>query len=204
LKKLGDDAVDDYKKKNKADSNEAKDLRTQINQLNDLLRVEKEGRTSDKSAHESALNNFKIDNFISGKLGALKTVFDTLPIDVKNTTVRALLNKELQDNNAHFVLDENGNPTLKKRDGTNYYNEQQQLVTMDKFIESALVKSKSLINSAPTPQPANQPQNNGSGNPALPNNGGANNVIPGLSDLINEASQSLTNNNPVSLIGGGQ
>lgn len=200
IKQKGEAAIAEAKKTAKPNE-EVTTLRAEVDKLNQQLAAEKTARTNDVKAHEQKINEIKTETFLSTKIAPIKTVFDTLPPEVKMATIRNLLDKELQDSNAHIVYDDNGNPALKKKDGANFYNEQNQLVTIDGFINQALAKNKSLTNTNPAPpKPGEQQQ------PPVP---GATNTtpgksIPGLSELVKETEQSFApaNNSPVSLITG--
>lgn len=139
-------------------------LTTQINQLNDNLRIEKEARAKEATDHTKALNDYKTNSLITGKVSGLKTIYDNLPSDVRVTTIDTLLKKELQDSEVLLILNDDGNLKLQKKDGSNYFDENNRLVSVDDFINKTLAKHKVLQQSASNTdsgQPANtgQPTN---------------------------------------------
>lgn len=158
----------------KASKNEAT-LKAKVDELNEQLRVEKEARKKEGDAHKTELNNFKISTAVTGKVGGLKTIYDNLPSDVRVTTLNTLLNKELQDNEAVLVLNEDGSLKLQKKDGTNYFDENNRQVSVDDFINKSLAKHKILQQSPAAPAAA--ANNNGAGE--TQNNGQATNVNAG-------------------------
>lgn len=98
-------------------------LNQQINALNEQLRVEKEGRKADNEKAKGEMNTFKTELNLNNKTGSLKTIYDELPSDVRSISIKNILEKELQDSNASLILDENGSLKLQKKDGSNYFDE---------------------------------------------------------------------------------
>lgn len=125
-------------------SKDKKEIQQQIDQLQAQLRTEKEARTADKKAHEQQIASFNIKYKIDTLMGGFKTIHDELDPEIKSTVINTLLNKELQDNQAKFALDDNGALVLLKNDGTNFYGENHQQITPVKFIEQTLAKTKQL------------------------------------------------------------
>ena len=146
LKSVVDEKVSASGKK---PSKDIESLNSQINDLNEKLRVEKEGRTSDNTKAKGEMNTFKTELALNGKTSGLKTIYDTLPSDVRSISIKNILQKELQDSNADFVLDENGNLKLQKKDGSNYFDENNRQLNADDFVSKVLAKNKILVQSAP-------------------------------------------------------
>jgi len=73
----------------------------------------------------------------------------------KEAATNALLNKALQDSNAEFTFDENGNLSLIKKDGTNLFGENHTLVTPQAFIDKSFSKILKVTEAQkPNTQPA--------------------------------------------------
>lgn len=138
-------------KKNAADPKDKKAIQQEIDNLHLAVKAEKEGRAADKKNFENEMLSYKIKARIDSALSAFKTIHDDLDPDVKSTVINTLLQKELQDNQAKFAFDDQGNFTLIKNDGTNYYGENHQQITPVKFIEQTLAKTKQLKVSSPAP-----------------------------------------------------
>jgi hypothetical protein len=179
-------------------------LTKQIDDLNAALRAEKEARTAEKSQAEKSIQDFKIKTILTGKYSGLKTVYDTLPADAKAIAIETLLNKEFQDSSVRLSLDENGNLKLTKSDDSNYYDENNRLVTPDDFIQRTLAKNKILSQSAPVngekPKPANGQQGQ-NGQPDKVDTGGQKNTV-NMSSLFSESNAAFDNPNPVDIASG--
>lgn len=153
-KKIADLVV----KKNSADPKDKKAIQQEIDNLHLAVKAEKDGRIADKKAFDDQMLSYKINSKISEYLSGFKTILDDHAPDVRATIINAFLQKELQDNQAKFAFDDQGNFTLLKNDGTNYYGENHQQITPVKFIEQTLAKTKQLKVSSPAP-------GNGANNP---------------------------------------
>lgn len=144
-------------------------LNQTITELNEKLRIEKENRTKEQAAHKNEMTSFKKQIALNGKVTAPKTIYDELAPEVRNVTLNALLEKELQDSNAEFVLQEDGSLKLQKKDGSNFFDENNRQIGVDDFINKSLAKHKVLKQSAPAGEPNGQPA--ASGQPAtIPGN----------------------------------
>lgn len=214
LKDIMNAKVEEAKKTKPKDSEQVTQLQQQVNDLNEKLRIEKENRTADKTKYETDLTGFKKNTALTGKIAALKTIYDELPADVRSTTIITLINKELQDSNVHFVLDDNGNLKPQKTDGTNYFDENNRQVSADDFIQKALAKHK-VLKQAPANnggenqnrngQQQQQQQQSGGGNgrqPVTVENGGRQNPNAAISSLIDESLKSLETTNPLTVAAG--
>ena len=166
---------------------EVDSLNQQINVLNDQLRVEKEGRKADNDKAKGEMTTFKTELNLNNKTGSVKTIYDELPSDVRAISIRNILEKELQDSNASFILDENGSLKLQKRDGSNYFDENNRQLTVDDFINKTLAKNKILKQSAPnSEQPGATPNN---GQPPVVNSNGKSKINVG--SLMEESLKGL-------------
>lgn len=155
--------IESSSKTSKKPSEAEASLNQQINDLNEKLRQEKEARKTESETSKAQMNKFRTGLILNGKTGSLKTVYDNLPGEVRTTTIETLLNKELQDSNANLVLDEEGNVLkLQKRDGSNFFDENNRQLSVDDFINKTLAKHKVLVQSAPnSEQPGAPAQTNG-------------------------------------------
>jgi len=149
---------------------EVDSLNQQIDALNNQLRAEKEGRQADNDRAKGEMNQFKTELNLNNKTGSVKTIYDELPSDVRAISIKNILEKELQDSNASFILDENGSLKLQKKDGSNYFDENNRQLTVDDFINKTLAKNKILKQSAPNSELSGNPPNNGQP-PIIPSNG---------------------------------
>ena len=163
-------------------------LNQQINDLNEKLRVEKEGRKSDNDKATGEMKTFRTELALNSKTSGLKTIYDTLPSDVRGISIKNILHKELQDSNADLVLDDNGNLKLQKKDGSNYFDENNRQLSVDDFVNKMLAKNKILVQSAPnSEQPGGSPANNGQ--PATVNSSGKSKI--NVASLMAESLQGL-------------
>lgn len=152
----------------------------EIRLLNEKLAAEIQSKTGMKTEFDNQIKQIKIQTKLGGMISGYKTVFDDLDPVAKETGIQAILNKNLQDSNAEFTFDENGNLSLIKKDGTNLFGENHTLVTPQAFIDKSF--SKILKVNGATP-----PNNN----PAPPvSGGGQQQKNPALEAALNE---SLTN-----------
>lgn len=126
-------------------------IQKEIDELHKQLAAEKINREKDKKGFEDQFKSLKINTKLASHLSSFKTIHDEVDPDVRATIINTFLQKELQDNQAKFDLDENGNVVLLKNDGTNFYGENHQQVTPAKFIEQTLAKTKQLKVSSPAP-----------------------------------------------------
>ena len=149
---------------------EVDSLNQQIDALNNQLRAEKEGRQADNDRAKGEMNQFKTELNLNNKTGSVKTIYDELPSDVRAISIKNILEKELQDSNASFILDENGSLKLQKKDGSNYFDENNRQLTVDDFINKTLAKNKILKQSAPNSESTGNLPNNGQP-PIIPSNG---------------------------------
>lgn len=198
--KLDEVIAEKTKAAGKGDSAASAALQKQIDDLNAALRAEKDARKTDKSSYETEMLNYKIENSLSGKIGGLKTIYDTLPADVRATTIKTLLNKEFQDSDVKLVIDENGGLKLQKKDGSNYYDENNRQVSADEFIQRTLAKNKILSQSAP-PAGGNGGGGEPGGLPPKKVEGGGKATVD-MTSLFDESLKAFDNPNPVSIATG--
>lgn len=191
------------KKHTATSSTDKQALQKQIDELQGQLRARTAEQQALKAEFDKKVKDFKIQYKQDQLLGQYQTIYDNpnAPLDseVKSMTLRNLVGKALQENNATFDFDENGNFVLLKNDGGNYYGDNNQLVSPQQFAESVLSRNKLLI--------VTQPNNNGAGANQKPGGsqtpaggqqpqGGQGGSAKGnntLTALVNESRQHLEN-----------
>lgn len=161
-------------------------IQKEIDDLHKGIAEEKRLRAEEKKNFDNQMATYRIDSKIHESLSGFKTIHDELDPDVRSTVLKTTLQKALQDNQAKFAFDDNGNLTLIKNDGTNYYGENHQQVTPVKFIEQTLAKTKQLKVSSPAP-----PNNGANNNGTPPKNAGGDNTNNGNASLIERNNQAL-------------
>lgn len=152
--------------------------------LDKLAEKEKEHSVAIESLHseykQKALAD-KINGKVVSILSGYKTVLDALPVESKTTAIQTLINKELQDKQVEFALDESGNFVLRTKDGSTYVSASQTRIEPKDFIEGILANNKILqVSTPPTP-----PANGGNGNVivATPEGPQGNNQKAAVSDF---------------------
>lgn len=139
-------------------------LQKEIDTLHQQLATEKQSKEQLKKDFDGNLLKYRVESELKARFGKYKTTFDELDPIVKDTTIKSLLDKELQDKDADFTFDDKGNFTLLKKDGSNFYGENHQQVEPQTFIEQLLSRHKLLV---ATPKagdnkiPIEQPKNGG-------------------------------------------
>jgi hypothetical protein len=144
-------------------------LQLQINDLNAQLRAEKDKEAGIRAEYEGKLKDVKMGHTLGALLGGYKTIYDELDGEVKDITLKAIINKSLNADAAEFTVDESGQLVLRKKDGTNFFGEDNRLLTPKSYLDKIMSRDKII---KVTDQ--NQNQNNGNGNGAknhLNNNG---------------------------------
>lgn len=185
-------------------------LQKQIDDLQAQLRTRTAEQQALKAEFDNKVKDYQKQYKLDQLLGQYQTIYDNpqSPLDpeVKTLTLKNLVTKALQENNATFDFDQNGQFVLVKNDGTNYYGDNNQLVSPQQFAESVLSRNKLLIvtqspnqgagaNQKPggsqAPAGGQQPQG-GQGGGAKGNNT--------LKALVNESMQSLDNSKQVAIM----
>lgn len=138
-------------------------IQAEIDGLHAQLKTEKEAHATSKKEFETQRLHDKMLTKLNVLFGGVKTVHDDLDAETRFTILHAQIQKALQDNQAKLVFDDNGNLTVLRNDGTNYFGENHQQVKPAQFIESVLAKNKQLTvtpsgsNGAPQNQKLPQP-----------------------------------------------
>lgn len=142
-------------------------IQAEIDGLHAQLKTAKEDLTAAQKKFEQERAQDKINAKKNVLFGGMKTIHDDLDPETRFTILDSQLQKALQDNQAKLTFDENGNFTILRNDGTNYFGENHQQVKPAQFIESVLAKNKQLTVTPPNgsngaPQPIKLPQPPGS------------------------------------------
>lgn len=144
------------------------EIQKQIDDLQSQLLEAKTSLENEKKSFEQQRLQDRINNKKNVLYSGLKTIHDELDPDVKYGILDTLVTRALQDSSAKLALDDNGNLSLLRSDGTNFFGENHQQLKPVQFIEQILAKNKQ-IKVTPT-----NGQNNpgGTQNPAQPTNSG--------------------------------
>lgn len=192
-----------------ADKPDKAAINKQIEDYNTEIRQVKEARVKDKEEFDRQLKQYRIDSKKTTLYSPYKTIHDELNPEVKDMIIRSLIDKELQDNNAQMDFDANGNFVLLKKDGMNYFGDNNQTISPTQFVESVLSRNKQLVTTQKqTAQSAAGDTNNGQqGNPAggsANSNGNASNHQAKIIKSMNaEAIRDLKQNAQNPIFGGG-
>lgn len=172
-------------------------LQQEITRLQNELRIEKEKQAGIATEHQKAISEVKMGYSLGQLLGGFKTIYDDLPSDVKDITLKAIINKNLAADSAEFSIDEGGQLVLRKKDGTNFFGEDHRPFTPNTYLEKMMARDKILKVNDPNPPnpgasthrnglPPNRTQPiNGNGN----GNGKAANTV--ISSLVGDALKGL-------------
>jgi hypothetical protein len=143
-------------------------LQQQINDLNAQLRAEKDKEAGIRAEYEGKLKDVKMGYTLGSLLGGYKTIYDELDGEVKDITLKAIINKSLNADAAEFTVDDSGELVLRKKDGTNFFGEDNRLLNPKSYLDKIMSRDKII-------KVSDQNQNqNGNGNGAknhLNNNG---------------------------------
>lgn len=179
-------------------------LQQEINRLNAELRAEKDKEAAIRAEHKKEITQVQMNHHLGTLLGSYKTKFDELPANVKESTLKAIINSSLAADSAELTVDDAGQLILRKKDGTNFFGEDNRLLDPKSWVEKILARDKILVvndqnqnnnsgngannshnrNNGQSFQRQNQNQNNGSGNNGSGNGKAAN---PVLANLASEA-----------------
>lgn len=187
---------DTISKKAGATKDKDKDaLQQQIDTLQEQLRVAKKSIDDAKKEYEGKLledrKDFRLRNMLSGK----KTTLDTLPEDVRFSTLMGIVNKKLQAQGAEIVFDEKGELQLMK-DGSKLYGANHTLITLDSLIDAELAQNKLIVVSE-TPKPNGGGANGGQQTHTTPGSGTQ--TVDATGGQINGTNQSVAQMNMAAL-----
>lgn len=141
--------------------------------------------------YKKQLSDVRRDKALALLLVGFKTEFDDLATNVKVSALTEITNTRLAADGAELTVDEAGQLQLRRKDGTNFFSEDHQLMTPKSYLDRILTRDKIL---------KTEDQNNNSGNGTAPTMRTAhrqNNVSSGnwknniLSSLVDESLKSL-------------
>jgi len=195
--------------KAKAGGADKEALNQEITRLNNELRTEKEKEGKLKSEHQEEIKKVRMSHALGGMLGSYKTKFDELPANVKENTLTAIINNSLAADAAEFSVDDAGQIILRKKDGTNFFGEDNRLLEPKSYLDKIFARDKILIVNDP-----NQNNNSGGGanthnrnngqnynrqiqnqiNNGSGNSGNRNNAANPVTSLVDEALAAFNSN----------
>lgn len=161
----------------------------QIDELTQALKDKDDEVGKAKTDYDKQIADFKLNTKLESVISGYKTVLDDLDPDVKATSIRTLINKNLQDKNVEIVIDENGKLILQnKEEKTVYLGANHQPISFTGFVDSLLAQNKILkTTEAPPPENGGTP-----GSPSLDANKNKNSGF--LKTLIGDQLQHLETN----------
>lgn len=119
-------------------------IQAEIDGLHSQLKETKEAYAKAQKSFDDQRMQDRINNKKNVFYSSMKTIHDDLDPETRNTIIESQVIKELQDRQAKFALDEQGNVVLMRNDGTNFFGENHQQVKPLQFIEQVLAKNKQL------------------------------------------------------------
>ena len=139
-------------------------LQAEINRLNGELRQTKESISGLTDTHNKEKAQIRKDYALGTLLGGYKTIYDNLPSDVKLITLNALINKSLSADSAELIVDEHNNLSIKKKDGSNFFGENNLQYNPSTYLDKIFSRDKVLVvNDQNNQQQQQNNNNNGSG-----------------------------------------
>jgi hypothetical protein len=186
-------------------------LQKQIDDLQAQLRTRTAEQQALKSEFDNKVKDYQKQYKLDQLLGQYQTIYDNpqSPLDpeVKTLTLKNLVSKALQENNATFDFDQNGQFILIKNDGGNYYGDNNQLVSPQQFAESVLSRNKLLIVTQPgngaganTKTVSNQQSNQGQQQQPGGGQGGGAKGSNTLTALVQESIKNLNDSGKVAIM----
>lgn len=149
------------KKLSSTTGKDKQEIQKQIDDLQLQLKNTKDAAENERKSFENQRLQDRINNKKNVFFSGVKTIHDELDPETRYTIIDSQIQKELQDRQAKFALDEQGNVVLMRNDGTNFFGENHQQVKPLQFIEQVLAKNKQLkvTDSTSTGSNGAKPQN---------------------------------------------
>ncbi len=138
-------------KKATSGKGEKDQLQAQINELHNQLRTEKESINKVKTEYEQKLRDKDMSYALNGLLGQYKTIYDELNPGIKDKTLKAIIDESLGTDDAQFTIGDTGQLILQKKDGTNYFGDNHQVLTPKTYLDKVLSREKILKVNDPNP-----------------------------------------------------
>lgn len=177
-------------------------------QIDDAKAESRQYQAAVEAAKTDAVNqikDFKLTAARQKLYTGYKTVFDGLEPEAKEAAIDAIITKKLQDTGSHFTFDENGSFVLLKKDGMNFYGDDNKQVNAKQFIEQQLSQNKILAVTAPPQNGSNTPPVPGqqaNTPPAGSNSNGNNNSGSSLlKEMLQNSTSDLVNANNIPAFG---
>lgn len=175
-------------KKATSGKGEKDQLQAQINDLHNQLRTEKESINKVKTDYEQKLRDKDMSYALNGLLGQYKTIYDDLNVSIKDKTLKAIIDESLGTDEAQFTIGDNGQLILQKKDGSNYFGDNHQVLTPKTYLDKVLSREKILKVNDPNPGAKVPPKN---GSPSQPVKVEGKNANHALQSLVSETLASL-------------
>lgn len=135
-------------------------IQAEIDGLHAQLKETKDAYANAQKSFDNQRMQDRINNKKNVFFSGVKTIHDELDPETRFTILDSQIQKELQDRQAKFALDEQGNVVLMRNDGTNFFGENHQQVKPLQFIEQVLAKNKQLkVTDSSSGAPGTKPQN---------------------------------------------
>lgn len=119
-----------------------------LQQENDRLKNEnRELREKEQGIHagyKKQLSDVRRDKALAFLLAGLKTEFDDLAPNVKMSALTEIANTRLAADAAELTIDDAGQLQLRKKDGTNFFGEDHNLLTPKTYLDRILTRDKVL------------------------------------------------------------
>lgn len=131
-------------------------LQQEINKLNGELRDIKAKEQSIHEDYKKQMLEIKMGHSLGQLLGSYKTKFDELAPNVKNSTLKSIINDSLAADAAELTVDDAGQLILRKKGGDNFFGDDHNIMTPKSYLDKILARDKILITT-------DQNQNNGGG-----------------------------------------
>jgi hypothetical protein len=188
------------KKANTSGKTDKAEIQKEIDALHLQLKSAKDEVDKAKKEADERVKNVELRYAIDSELNPHKTIYDELDPAIKRQTLKAVLEKELQDNKVRFSIDENGSLTLIKEDGTNFYGDNHQQIAPKAFIEKTLSRHKLLKVSDQSQNGNGVTSQNGPSQPQG-GQGGNKNYNKPVSSLVQQSLQDIQTNSQASVMG---
>jgi hypothetical protein len=145
FEKLGAKLKELTTKKDNADTAKDKNaLQKQIDELLGKLQAEKKAFEEQLQVEKAGRITDKINFEKRSLYGAVKTIYDSLDPSIRATSLDAVISKALQDKDAEFAYDDQGNFLIRKKDGTNLVGANHTKYTPQAFIDEVLAQNRIL------------------------------------------------------------
>lgn len=145
--------VEKLKAAKPADAGEVTPLKQKINELQQQLAQLAETKSALEQQHQKDILNMKRDITLESELSSYKTIYDELDPAIKKMTLKSILDKNLQDSNAVFTLDDNGSLVLLGKDGTNVFGSDHRQLTPKAFLDKSFASILKVSEPAKNPNP---------------------------------------------------